>query len=110
MKVLKRYLKEGKIVLKIEYLDDLWHLYNIITPEDIVVSRTTRRVKIGDKMPEFSLADPNGVEFAYRHNGKRVLVVVFMSASQKQSTHAIADIENLSNNHMVNQEKTEVLI
>ena len=54
-----------------------------------------RRVKIGDKMPEFSLADPNGVEFAYRHNGKRVLVVAFMSASQKQSKHAIADIEKV---------------
>ena len=49
MKVLKRILKEGKVKLKIEYLDDLWHLYNIITPNDIVVSRTTRRVKLGDE-------------------------------------------------------------
>lgn len=48
MKVLKRILKEGKVSLKIEYLDDLWHLYNVVTPSDIVISRTTRRVRVGD--------------------------------------------------------------
>ena len=49
MKILKRNLKEGFIVLKIETLDDLWHLYNTVGPEDIVISRTTRRVKVGDE-------------------------------------------------------------
>ncbi len=48
MKILKRYLKDGKIVVKIEYIDDLWHLYNVVLPDDIVISRTTRRVRIGD--------------------------------------------------------------
>jgi protein pelota len=45
----KRVLKEGKIVLKIETLDDLWHLYNTVGPSDIVISRTSRRVRIGDE-------------------------------------------------------------
>ena len=49
LKILKRILKEGKIVLKIETLDDLWHLYNVVAPGDTVISRTTRRVKIGDE-------------------------------------------------------------
>jgi protein pelota len=49
LKILRRILKEGKIVLKIETLDDLWHLYNVIAPGDTVISRTTRRVKIGDE-------------------------------------------------------------
>lgn len=49
MKILKRILKEGKIVLKIETLDDLWHLYNVVAPSDTVISRTTRRVKVGDE-------------------------------------------------------------
>ncbi|NHI83162.1 MAG: mRNA surveillance protein pelota [Candidatus Thorarchaeota archaeon] len=49
LKILKRVLKEGKISLKIEVLDDLWHLYNVVSPGDIVVSRTTRRVKVGDE-------------------------------------------------------------
>ena len=49
MKILKRVLKEGKIVLKVETLDDLWHLYNTVGPSDIVISRTSRRVRIGDE-------------------------------------------------------------
>ncbi len=48
MKILKRNLKEGKIALKIEFLDDLWTLYNVVGPDDLVVSRTTRRVRVGD--------------------------------------------------------------
>ncbi|MBN2229782.1 MAG: mRNA surveillance protein pelota [Candidatus Thorarchaeota archaeon] len=49
MKILKRVLKEGTIVLKIETLDDLWHLYNTVGSGDIVISRTVRRVRVGDE-------------------------------------------------------------
>jgi len=48
LKILKRNLKEGKIAIKIEFLDDLWILYNVVSPDDIVISRTTRRVRLGD--------------------------------------------------------------
>ncbi len=36
-------------MLKIETLDDLWHLYNVVGSSDVIISRTTRRVKIGDE-------------------------------------------------------------
>jgi protein pelota len=49
LKVLKRILKEGKVVLKTEFLDDLWTLYNVVSVGDLVISRTTRRVRIGDE-------------------------------------------------------------
>jgi len=49
LKIVKRVLKEGKIVLKIETLDDLWHLYNTVGPSDIVISKTSRRVRVGDE-------------------------------------------------------------
>lgn len=49
MKVLKRDMKGGRVVIKIETLDDLWHLYNVVGPGDTTVSRTTRRVKVGDE-------------------------------------------------------------
>ncbi len=49
MKILKRVLKEGTIVLKIETLDDLWHLYNTVGPADMVKSRTMRRVRVGSE-------------------------------------------------------------
>ncbi|MCK5150707.1 MAG: mRNA surveillance protein pelota [Candidatus Thorarchaeota archaeon] len=48
MKVVKRILKEGKVKIKIEFLNDLWTCYNVVVPKDIVVSRTTRRVRVGD--------------------------------------------------------------
>lgn len=49
MKVLSRVLKEGRITLQIENLDDLWHLYNIVSPGDTVISRTVRRIRVGDE-------------------------------------------------------------
>jgi protein pelota len=49
LKIVKRILKEGKIVLKIETLDDLWHLYNVVASSDVIISRTTRRIRIGDE-------------------------------------------------------------
>lgn len=48
MKVLKRILKEGKVKIKVDYLDDLWHIYQVVIPGDTVISRTTRRVRLGD--------------------------------------------------------------
>lgn len=36
-------------MLKIETLDDLWHLYNTVGSGDIVISRTVRRVRVGDE-------------------------------------------------------------
>jgi tetratricopeptide (TPR) repeat protein len=54
-----------------------------------------RKVKVGDKMPEFALSDPNGIEFAYRYNRKRVLAIVFLSASQKQSEDTVVDIKRI---------------
>jgi tetratricopeptide (TPR) repeat protein len=54
-----------------------------------------RKIRVGDKMPEFSLADPNGIVFAYRHNRKRVLAVIFLSPNQKQSERAVVDINRI---------------
>jgi protein pelota len=49
VKIVKRVLKEGRIVLKVETLDDLWHLYNTVGPNDIIISKTSRRVRVGDE-------------------------------------------------------------
>ncbi|MEM2142680.1 MAG: mRNA surveillance protein pelota [Candidatus Thorarchaeota archaeon] len=49
MKVLDRALREGRITLQIETLDDLWHFYNIVEKGDKIVSRTLRRVRVGDE-------------------------------------------------------------
>ncbi len=43
MKVLYKDLKNGEIKLRVEVEDDLWHLYNIVEPGDLVFSITQRR-------------------------------------------------------------------
>jgi len=54
-----------------------------------------RKLKLGDTMPEFSLPDSKGSVFVYKHDRKRVLAVVFLSASQKQSKSAASDIQQI---------------
>ena len=51
MRILGEKIKkrgEGQITLIPENLDDLWLLYNILTPGDIVYAQTFRRVKFGE--------------------------------------------------------------
>lgn len=46
MRVLKQEEQTGEIKVLIETLDDLWHLYNIILPGDIVIAVTFRRDEV----------------------------------------------------------------
>lgn len=39
MEILEEKPKEGKVKIKVETLDDLWHLYHIITPGDVVYAK-----------------------------------------------------------------------
>lgn len=50
MKLIHRNLKEGKIKLKPETLDDLWYLKNIITPGDLISGRSYRRIRDEEKL------------------------------------------------------------
>ncbi len=43
MQILEEKPKEGKVKVKAETLDDLWHLYHIIDPGDIVYAKTLRK-------------------------------------------------------------------
>ncbi|UCC33425.1 MAG: mRNA surveillance protein pelota [Candidatus Bathyarchaeota archaeon] len=49
MKVLKKILKKGIVKVIPERIDDLWHLYNIVTKGDEVHARTTREKKIEEQ-------------------------------------------------------------
>ncbi|MFX1396989.1 MAG: mRNA surveillance protein pelota [Promethearchaeota archaeon] len=46
MKVLENNQKQGEITVKVESLNDLWTIYNVVTKNDIVSARTHRRVII----------------------------------------------------------------
>ncbi|MHC4131573.1 MAG: hypothetical protein ACYSSP_06155 [Planctomycetota bacterium] len=54
-----------------------------------------RRIKIADKMSEFSLPDPNGNLFNYKSDSQRVLAVVFLQANQKQSERAVTSAKEV---------------
>jgi tetratricopeptide (TPR) repeat protein len=51
-----------------------------------------RKIKVGDKLPEFSLPDADGTGFEHKHDRGRVLGVVFLSPNQNQSERAVNEI------------------
>lgn len=59
------------------------------------IKGSTRRIGIGNKMPEFSAPDTSGKVFDYKHRFGKVLMVVFLSANQKNSAQAAADIKGI---------------
>ncbi|MBI2141240.1 mRNA surveillance protein pelota [Candidatus Woesearchaeota archaeon] len=78
MKILKKDLKRGKIVVQAQSLDDLWLLNQTVVKGDTVTGRTTRKVRLGSseeavkKQYVLSVA-VEGVEFkdqALRLSGK----------------------------------------
>jgi len=104
LKILKRALKEGKVVLKIETLDDLWHLYNVVAPGDTVISRTARRVKIGDdearkqdsvRKPMTLVLTVEDVSFHTFTNRVRILGVI---------TEGPSDLVSVGSHHTFNVE------
>lgn len=49
MKILEENYKQGAFKLQVETVDDLWVLYNVLREGDVVYSKTTREVKVGDQ-------------------------------------------------------------
>ena len=49
MKVIGWDEKRGRMLLQVESRDDLWCLYNVLSPGDLVTAKTLREVKVDDK-------------------------------------------------------------
>ncbi len=47
MKILKKELKDGKVVVQVQSLDDLWYISHAIQKGDVVIGKTTRKVRMG---------------------------------------------------------------
>ena len=45
MKLVKRDLKNGRLVLRLEVADDLWYLDDLLHKGDVVISKTSRRLE-----------------------------------------------------------------
>ena len=85
MKIISSDIKKGEFKLKIENLDDLWYLNQIIETNDLVKGRTFRKIKIGKederkqnivKKPVFLLIQADKVEFSKYSNVLRVSGII----------------------------------
>ena len=74
-------LKKGEIKVKVENLDDLWYLNQIIEKNDLIKGKTLRKIKIGEetqrkqktvKKPVFLLLQVEKVEFSKTSNILRI--------------------------------------
>ncbi len=59
------------------------------------IKGSTRRIGIGNKISEFSASEASGKVFNYKHGVGKVLMVVFLSANQKNCAQAAADIKGI---------------
>ena len=55
-----------------------------------------RQMHVGDIMPEFSLADPNGTIFHYGPGRVGVLGIVILQTKQANLERQVADLETLA--------------
>ncbi len=77
MKILKENQKQGAITVKIENLNDLWTLYNVISKGDIASARTQRRVVLkegskGERKPMYLKLKVEDVSFHEFSNRLRI--------------------------------------
>ena len=49
MKIIGWDERHGRMLLQVESRDDLWCLYNVLSPGDLVTARTLREIKVDDK-------------------------------------------------------------
>lgn len=85
MKIINKNLKKGKLKVRVENIDDLWYLSNVIDPGDIIKGKTLRKIKIGEKeqrkinvvkKPVFITLKTEKVEFHKYSNVLRVLGII----------------------------------
>ena len=55
----------------------------------------SRKLSVGQALPEFSVTDSSGKEFRRAGGGERALLAVFLSAGQKRSTRAAEGIKDI---------------
>lgn len=82
MRTLYSNIKKGEVKVKVESLDDLWYLSNLVEKGDLVKGRTLRKIKIGEegarkqdivKKPVFIAINVEKVEFSKTSNILKVL-------------------------------------
>ncbi len=55
----------------------------------------SRKLKVGNQIPEFTAVDTTGATVNYKHGANKVMVVSFLAAGQKQSIRAAEDLKKV---------------
>ncbi len=112
MKILHQDTRKGLIKLRIDNLDDLWHLKNIVAPGDVVSSLTYRREETqsdklrserGEKKPMWLDIEVEKVEFHEFTDRLRVLGTIVAGPQDLGSYHTL----NLTEGDEVSIKKEE---
>ncbi len=112
MKILHQDRRKGIIKVRIDNLDDLWHLKNLIAPDDIVSSLTYRREETqsdklrserGDKKPMWLDIEVEKIEFHEFTDRLRVLGTIVEGPQDLGSYHTL----NLTEGDEVSIKKEE---
>ncbi len=79
MRIIHFDRKLGEMKLQIDTLDDMWHLEKILSPADLVESRTMRTYKVGtkeEKKPVTLRIKAERIEFSKTSNRLRILGII----------------------------------
>ncbi|MFQ6087633.1 MAG: mRNA surveillance protein pelota [Candidatus Methanofastidiosia archaeon] len=105
MKVIHKDLKHGRIKLRIESTDDLWHLNNILEIGDLVSAKTFRRLKSREEVLRLEREEKRPIFLRLR-----VLKYEFHRYSNRlRLTGVIEEGEDVGEHHTINVEKGTVL-
>lgn len=99
MRVLSREEKTGEIKLLIQSVDDLWHIYNLVEPGDLVIATSFRREeRIHDKLR------PERMEKKKMRIGLRVEKVEFHDFSDRLRVQGVIEQapQDLGEHHTFN--------
>lgn len=70
----------------------------------------SRRLKVGQTIPEFSAKTIDGKTFEYKHSGKKILLICFLSADQKRSKGAADDLMRLTRSIKCEPQQIDFLV
>ncbi len=87
MKIIRKDLKNGEVSVKIESLDDLWYLSQIIVPKCVVKGKTYRKIIVSDKESErkqvFIELEAEKVEFQEFGDNLKILGKIIHSSDDR---------------------------
>lgn len=114
MKILHQNFKKGEIKIKVENLDDLWYLHQLIDEGDLIKGKTVRKIKIGEKeqrkiniikKPVFIEIKAEKVEYSKTINALRISGTIIQCPEEIQKgSHHTFNVETNSIITIIKQE------